>query len=193
MIICSFQTAKRFGITYSQLRFLCRGRISAPRLRLKDTFKPRDLRLAANLLQTTKVKRIETNLVAYAKLSIRYRILSPDVICFVLQNNEFWLGFLEMATLSIRIGISIEAKHCHPEDENSYLTSSCNPRKHWILATLWDPLIPDPAFDRHFASYWMDQLQSESSIQKNGEKSNFYNFDETFLAIIQFYVPKIKV
>ena len=79
-----------------------------------------------------------------------------------------------MATLSIRIGIS-EAKHCHPEDENSYLTSSCNPRKHWILATLWDPLIPDPAFDRHFASYWMDQLQSESSIQKNGEKSNFYN------------------
>ena len=106
------------------------------------------------------------------KLFIRYRILSPDVICFVLQNNEFWLGFLEMATLSIRIGIS-EAKHCHPEDENSYLTSSCNPRKHWILATLWDPLIPDPAFDRHFASYWMDQLQSESSIQKNGEKSNF--------------------
>ena len=89
----------------------------------------------------------------------------------MLQNNEFWLGFLEMATLSIRIGIS-EAKHCHPEDENSYLTSSCNPRKHWILATLWDPLIPDPAFDRHFASYWMDQLQSESSIQKNGEKSN---------------------
>ena len=111
----------------------------------------------------------------------------------MLQNNEFWLGFLEMATLSIRIGISIEAKHCHPEDENSYLTSSCNPRKHWILATLWDPLIPDPAFDRHFASYWMDQLQSESSIQKNGEKSQFYNFDETFLAIIQFYVPKIKV
>ena len=112
---------------------------------------------------------------SYAKLFIRYRILSPDVICFVLQNNEFWLGFLEMATLSIRIGIS-EAKHCHPEDENSYLTSSCNPRKHWIIATLWDPLIPDPAFDRHFASYWMDQLQSESSIQKNGEKSNFYNF-----------------
>ena len=100
----------------------------------------------------------------------------------MLQNNEFWLGFLEMATLSIRIGIS-EAKHCHPEDENSYLTSSCNPRKHWILATLWDPLIPDPAFDRHFASYWMDQLQSESSIQKNGEKS------QTKIAIF----PKIKI
>ena len=92
------------------------------------------------------------------------------------QNNEFWLGFLETLSASaIRIGIcSSEAKQnrCHPEDENSYLTSSCNPRKHWILATLWDPLIPDPAFDRHFASYWMDQLQSESSIQKNGEKKN---------------------
>ena len=182
MIICPFQTAKRFGITYSQLRFLCRGRISAPRLRLKDTFKPRDLRLAANLLYTTtKVKRNESRCLRQAL----YQIQNPDVICFVLQNNEFWLGFLEMATLSIRIGIS-EAKHCHPEDENSYLTSSCNPRKHWILATLWDPLIPDPAFDRHFASYWMDQLQSESSIQKNGEKSSFDN-----LTIFLVTIPNI--
>ena len=85
-----------------------------------------------------------------------------------------------MATPTIRIEICSEAasKQSHP-DENSYLTSSCNPRKHWIIATLWDPVIPDPAFDRHFASYWMDQLQSESSIHKNGNYCLiFYSFLE---------------
>ena len=60
MTMCPFQTAKRFGITYSQLRFLCsRNRnsaVSSPRHRLKDKFKIRDLRLAANLLYTTVAK-----------------------------------------------------------------------------------------------------------------------------------------
>ena len=35
----------------------------------------------------------------------------------------------------------------------------CKPSNHLILGSLWDPLLPDPAFDRQFPSYWMDRLQ----------------------------------
>ena len=84
-------------------------------------------------------------------------------------------GFLETVP-NINIGICTSQNNYLYPDENSYLTSAVNPRKHLILATLWDPLIPDPAFDRHFASYWMDQLQAESSMHKNGKFISFMPF-----------------
>ena len=38
-----------------------------------------------------------------------------------------------------------------------------------ILGSSWDPLVPDPAFDRHFPSYWMDKCKTSSMIAKCGK------------------------
>ena len=45
----------------------------------------------------------------------------------------------------------------------------CHPNTHLILGSLWDPLIPDPAFDRQFPSYWIDRLQM-ALLPKSGMK-----------------------
>ena len=51
---------------------------------------------------------------------------------------------------------------------NDDFIGCCASPVYLILGSIWDPLVPDPAFDRHFPSYWMDRLKT-SMIAKSGK------------------------
>ena len=55
--------------------------------------------------------------------------------------------------------------------DNDDFIGCCTSPVYLILGSIWDPLLPDPAFDRHFPSYWMDRLKT-SMIAKSGKKTH---------------------
>ena len=64
-----------------------------------------------------------------------------------------------------------------------------------ILGSSWDPLVPDPAFDRHFPSYWMDKCKTSSMIAKCGKIfcCNFVGYLHFTTKVVQPLGNQIRV
>ena len=85
-------------------------------------------------------------------------------------HNSFVSGVCpKIGKISTTSNILSEFDRNNPE----LFLNMCHPRNHLILGSLWDPFLPDPAFDRQFPSYWMDRLQM-SPLPKSGRYLLFW-------------------
>ena len=62
-----------------------------------------------------------------------------------------------------------------------------------ILGSSWDPLVPDPAFDRHFPSYWMDKCKTSSMISKCGKFFFVILLANNKNAYLSFYIMPPRI
>lgn len=94
-------------------------------------------------------------------------VLKKRCIYTLYFQHDLWWGFLEQSSPNIWIRVTQNGDCSAVSD---YFLNTCYPvEKYLILASLWDPLLPDPAFDRHFPSYWMDRVQTSLIASKNGK------------------------
>ena len=108
-------------------------------------------------------------------------------LCFLFQHDLWW-GFLEQASPNIWIRVlstesELQNQLCmqrrifqennpllsHTKSQSDDFLGCCPSPVYLILGSSWDPFVPDPAFDRHFPSYWMDKCKTSSMIAKCGK------------------------
>ena len=62
-----------------------------------------------------------------------------------------------------------------------------------IFGSSWDPCVPDPAFDRHFPSYWMDKCKTSSMISKCGKFFFVILLANNKNAYLSFYIMPPRI
>ena len=86
--------------------------------------------------------------------------VSPNIWIRVLPNRQ--------SQVCMREHDSTSTASLLRTPNNDDFIGCCTSPVYLILGSIWDPLLPDPAFDRHFPSYWMDRLKT-SMIAKSGK------------------------